>query len=268
MSYLSKTHSVAEGRPIDLYQFVRGENEKIWRFCNADKDLEINGEKWLATAISDSGQGGTGEVNVVLPSNNPVAQLYRGIAPSQPVKATIMRLDIEEREIRVVWIGTITEVKRPEAEKTELVTAGLSSTMDYAGLRLTWGRNCPYSLYDYDCKVNPKNFVVAGLVIQAINGVSITVGVPKELPSGWFNAGFIEWMDDGVRDVRAVKTHSNNEITLMGGTHKLAVGMTINVYPGCDGRATTCKSKFNNILNFGGIPHMPNKSPYDGSRVF
>ena len=48
MSYLGKTHSVAEGRPIDLYQFVRGENDKIWRFCNADKDLEINGEKWLA----------------------------------------------------------------------------------------------------------------------------------------------------------------------------------------------------------------------------
>ena len=59
MSYLSKTHSVAEGRPIDLYQFVRGENEKIWRFCNADKDLEINGEKWLGHCLQECAQAGT-----------------------------------------------------------------------------------------------------------------------------------------------------------------------------------------------------------------
>ncbi|AAP96358.1 hypothetical protein HD_1576 [[Haemophilus] ducreyi 35000HP] len=54
----------------------------------------------------------------------------------------------------------------------------------------------------------------------------------------------------------------------MGGTQKLSVGTQIKVYPGCDGRASTCLKKFNNMLNYGGIPHMPNKSPYDGSRVF
>ncbi|SSZ30352.1 Uncharacterised protein [Aggregatibacter aphrophilus] len=58
MSYLSKTHSVSEGRPIDLYQFGARRKREIWRFCNADKDLEINSEKWLASAISDARDGG------------------------------------------------------------------------------------------------------------------------------------------------------------------------------------------------------------------
>lgn len=269
MSYLEKTHSVADGQPVTLYQFTRGEDEKVWCFCDADQDIVVNNEKWLATAISDSGRRTGENINIVLPSNNPVALLYRGMPPSQTVKVMIMRLHYQEQELRVVWIGTIIEAKRPDVHKTELVSAGLSSTMQNAGLRLTWGRNCPYTLYDYDCRVNPKNFAVAGLVIKALNGTTITVDVPENLPEGWFNAGFIEWTDsDGVREVRAVTVHKNNQITLMGGTQKLSVGTTINVYPGCDGRATTCLNKFNNMLNFGGIPHMPNKSPYDGSRVF
>ena len=268
MGYLDKTNSVAEGQPVTLYQFTRGDNEKIWRFCNADQDITINGEKWLATAISDTGRHTGDNISITLPSNNPVALLYRGIAPTQAIKVTIMRVHYAEREIRIIWIGTIIEVKRPDAHQTQLISAGPSSTMDSVGLRLTWGRSCPYTLYDYDCRVNPKNFVVAGLTIKALNGTTLTLDLPKELPQGWFNAGFIEWIDDGVREVRAVTVHQNNQLTLMGGTHKLAVGMTIKVYPGCDGRAETCLKKFNNILNFGGIPHMPHKSPYDGSRVF
>ena len=53
-----------------------------------------------------------------------------------------------------------------------------------------------------------------------------------------------------------------------GAGDKISVGTLITVYPGCDGQVKTCRDKFNNVLNFGGIPHMPNKSPYDGSRIF
>ncbi|AKO36076.1 phage tail protein [[Haemophilus] ducreyi] len=269
MSYLDKTHSIADGQPVNLYQFVRGNNEKIWRFCDADQDLEINGEKWLAVAMSDErSAAGEGKVTIKMPSNNPVARLYRGIPPSQTVTLTIMRLNWMDSEIRIVWIGTIIEAKRPEIQTTQLISAGLSETMESAGLRLTWGRNCPYTLYDTDCKVKLGNFAVAGLSITAMDGVSITVDLPQNLPQGWFNAGFIEWLDDGVVETRAVTVHEHNKLTLMGGTQKLSIGTVIKVYPGCDGRAQTCLKKFNNMLNFGGIPHMPTKSPYDGSRVF
>lgn len=268
MSYADKTLSIADAQPITLYQFIRGNNEKIWRFCDADIDIELNGEKWLAAAISDSGRNTGDNITITLPSNNPVALLYRGIAPSQTVKLMIMRLHWQDTEIRVVWVGSIIEAKRPDVHQTQLISAGLSATLESAGLRLTWGRNCPYTLYDYDCKVNPKNFVVAGLTIKALTGTTITIDTPQDLPQGWFNAGFIEWMDDGVREVRAVTTHQHNQLTLMGGTQKLSIGTVIKVYPGCDGRAHTCLQKFANILNFGGIPHMPNKSPYDGTRVF
>ena len=116
-----------------------------------------------------------------------------------------MRLSWGDPEIRIVWIGTIIEANRPDIHMTQLVTAALSETMDNAGLRLTWGRNCPYTLYDTDCKVDPARFVVEGVRIESMDGISITVGLPAELPEGWFMAGFIEWVTDGIRDVRAPK---------------------------------------------------------------
>lgn len=270
MSYTEFSHSISKAQQVNLYQFIRGDNEKVYRFCDADQDIVLNGERYVRAAISDSGRQDGENVMLTIAHTNPIAKLYRGLPPSQTIKVIIMRLHIGDtsNEARVVWIGTIIEAKRPNIATTQLVSASLSNTMECAGLRLTWGRNCPYTLYDYDCKVNPKNFVIAGLTIKALTGTTITVDFPQDLPQGWFNAGFIEWFDDGVREVRAVTVHQNNQLTLMGGTQNLSVGTSIKVYPGCDGQASTCLKKFNNMLNFGGIPHMPNKSPYDGSRVF
>lgn len=269
MSFLAYEHSVAEGQPINLYQFERGNGEKIYRYCSADRDITFNNVKWSSLAISDSGRKTGENLTVTLPSDNPIALLYRGVAPSSNVKVTVARLQYGAQEARIVWIGTVIEAQRPDVNQTQLVVAGLSNSMQGAGLRLTWGKNCPYSLYDTDCKVVAKNFAVDGLEIKALNGTTITLNLPESFAQGWFNAGFIEWYDsDGVREVRAVTVHKDNRLTLMGGTYGLAPGMSIKAYPGCDGQASTCLTKFNNILNFGGIPHMPGTSPYDGSRVF
>ncbi|WNY75978.1 phage BR0599 family protein [Pasteurella multocida] len=269
MSYLAKTLSIAEGQPVNLYEFVRGDNEKVYRFCDADIDLTINGQLWQAVTISDAGKTDGENTTITVASNNPIAKLFRGVPPSQAIGVKIYRTHWLDNEIRVVWIGTVIEVKRPNIEKAEIISASLSATMNATGLRLTWGRNCPYSLYDHDCKVKRQNFAVHDLTIEAIDGANITLNLPQSIPSQWFRAGFVEWIDiDGVKESRAVTVHQYNQLSLMGGTKGLNVGMKVTVYPGCDGRIITCATKFNNVLNFGGIPHMPNKSPYDGSRVF
>lgn len=269
MSYLAKTFSIADGQPINLYEFVRGDNEKIYRFCDADMDLTINGQRWQATTITDAGKTDGENTTIIVASHNPIARLFRGVPPSQSISVKIYRTHWQDNEIRVVWIGTVLEVKRPSIEKAEIISASLSNTMNSAGLRLSWGRNCPYSLYDSDCRVNRKQFAVNDIVIEALDGAAITVTLPQSIPAQWFNAGFIEWRDaDGVTEMRAITLHQANRLTLMGGTKGLDVGMKITLYPGCDGQVSTCAKKFRNVLNFGGIPHMPNKSPYDGSRIF
>lgn len=40
-----------------------------------------------------------------------------------------------------------------------------------------------------------------------------------------------------------------------------SVSTTVRLYPGCDGRRTTCADRFNNYLNFGGHPFVPASNP-------
>lgn len=273
MSYQDFAHSVAESQPVTLYEFSRG--GKFYRYCNADKDVQVGSTKWEAVAISDGGRDGD-NVTITVPSDNSIAMLYRGLPPSQTVFVKIHRLqwagEKKSIEMHIVWIGQIIEVKRQKIEKCEIVTAGLTETLSGAGLRLTWGRNCPYSCYDRDCRVNKTAFKWV-LKITSKTGSAISYDIIERdsslAPNNTLTAGFIEWKDkDGVIETRAITTHSEGALSLMGGSYGLEVGMVINAYPGCDGRVNTCAGKFNNLLNFGGIPHLPEKSPYDGSRVF
>ncbi|SSZ30353.1 Uncharacterised protein [Aggregatibacter aphrophilus] len=115
-----------------------------------------------------------GNVTLRHAKQQPRGALYRGLPPSQTVKLTIMRL--HETTTRSVLCGLV-RLRRQVAGYTyyQSYLRGIVRHQDSAGLRLTWGRNCPYTLYDVDCKVKPGNFVVAGLTISAMDGVSITV---------------------------------------------------------------------------------------------
>ncbi|CUZ06653.1 phage BR0599 family protein [Serratia marcescens] len=271
MSWSDFEYSTANGQPVTLYEFVRGDTQ-FFRYTNADQDITAAGAVWQQQAISDGGLSvGAGDgMDITLPTANPVAMLFRGLPPSQPVRVRIHRWHVgdSQGEFRTVWIGTITEVKREAIDRTRLVTASLASTFTRSGLRLTWGRACPYSLYDHNCKVSPAAFGVSGLVISALDGVSITVNLPAGSPDGWFSGGYLEWLADGVTERRGLRAQSGNVLGLFGGSAGLSVGQVVAVFPGCDRTIATCNDKFNNVLNYGGQPHMPGKSPYQIIKLF
>lgn len=271
MSWSDFEYSTASGQPVTLYEFVRGDTQ-YFRYTNADQDISLGGNTWLHHAISDGGLtvGAGDSLDVTVPADNPVAMLYRNVPPSSPVRIRIHRwhVDDTQSEFRTVWIGTITEVKREAIDRTQLITASLASTFTRSGLRLTWARACPYSLYDHNCKMAPEQFAVGGLVVTALDGVSITVNLPAELPGDWFSGGYVEWIVDGVTERRGLRAQNGNQLGLFGGAVGINVGQIVTLFPGCDRTIDTCNSKFNNVLNYGGEPHMPGKSPYQIIKLF
>jgi uncharacterized phage protein (TIGR02218 family) len=66
---------------------------------------------------------------------------------------------------------------------------------------------------------------------------------------------FTSGLNNGLSAV--VKIHSNNEIELFLPTGFVVnVGDTFVIKAGCDKTRATCKNKFNNVINFGGFPHI------------
>ncbi|MEX6145610.1 phage BR0599 family protein [Providencia hangzhouensis] len=271
MSWNKHEHSTANGLPVSLYAFMRNDAKGFY-YTNADQAIELDGKTWLPLAISDNGirTGEGGSLEVTVPSVSDVAQLFRGVPPSSPLKVLIHRWHIEDDtgEFRTVWLGTIKEVKRQSADQTKLITASVGSAFTRSGLRLTYGRACPYALYDHHCRVNPLTVMVPSVPIVSLDGATITVAFPGTFADGYFSGGYVEWDDDGYTERRGLRVHSGNQLSLFGGTDRLAIGMRLNLFPGCDRTIKTCNDKFNNTLNYGGQPHMPGKSPYEIMKLF
>lgn len=79
--------------------------------------------------------------------------------------------------------------------------------------------------------------------------------------------GFALWYVDGEPERRGIDTADGSVLALLAGTPGLAAGMTVWVYPGCPGTLAVCE-QFGNTDNYGGIPHLPGTSPFNGNPIF
>lgn len=271
MSWNEHEYSVANGMPLTLYEFIRGETLHYY-YTNADMAVTFNHQTWSPIAISDSGlsQGAGDNITLTLPASHPVIDLYRGVPPSGPVRVKIHRAHYRDaaEEIRTVWIGTITEIKREDAGVANIISASLASTFTREGLRLTWGRACPHAVYDHNCRLRAADYAVTGQVVTRLDGAGITVNLPAGVPDGYFSGGYIEYQVDGITERRGTRLHKENILSLFGGSAGLSVGMAVTLYPGCDLTIDTCNDKFGNVPNYGGCPHLPSVNPWQIIKVF
>lgn len=275
MSFDAYETSNDDGRPVALYTFQYGNT--YWYYCTADEDQTVNGDTYIALAITDEGvtQGGSdqNDLQITTQSNHPVALLFRNSQPTGKVWLTVRRWHIgdPDSETPLLWSGTVINARLVDEATVQMGCRSLGGSYDRQGLRLAWGRMCPHVLYGIGCNNNGSNDKEDHAYpheIATLDGTSFTVvdyAVPAE---GSFSGGFVEWArPDGSFDRRGIERESGNNFLVLGTTDGLEVGTAITVYPGCPRNTTACKL-FNNLPNYGGFPHLPGKSPFDGSPVF
>lgn len=260
------------GRPIYLYRFILGTS--LWRYTSADEDVVFDGHNWQAVPISDEGIGQTGEaatdaLRITADASIGPVLAFRNNPPSNTIQVTIFRAhEGDLSNFITAYVGEVTEVDTPTPNSASITCETLSATMRRAGLRLGWQRTCPYALYDpLTCKVEKGLYGVAG-TIGAISGFTINVAALAAYPAGRFAGGFIEWVDP-IRGTerRMIESQLGGALTIFGTTEDLEIGMPLTIYPGCARTMDAC-TDFDNLPNYGGYPHMPGKSPFDGDPVF
>lgn len=278
MAFNDREISNQDGEPIALYEFRYGNS--YWRYCTSDKN-EIIGEDdsgnplvWAALAITDEGvvQGGSdqNDLQIMMQADLPVPKLFRNNQPSGKVWLTVRRWHLGDpgTETPIQWVGTVINAVLVDEATVQMACRSLGGTYDRQGLRLAWGRMCPHVLYaPYGCKVD-KSLHAYPRVIATLTGNSFTCETHAEPAEGTFTGGFFEWSrPDGSYDRRGIEAQNGNDFVVLGSTDGLSVGTEITIYPGCPRNTTGCKA-FNNLPNYGGFPHLPGKSPFDGSPVF
>lgn len=265
-----------EGKPFRLYTLRWGNT--IWRYTNADRVREWpagSGNNFQPIAISDGGVRQSGsdqdDFRVTLPQSAAIVDKFRGTPPSETIWLTVRKQHEGDAEAPAIYVGKVANVKRSEGRTTaEIRCIAISAAYKTNGLRIPWGRNCPYILYDFNCRADKELFKVVAEV-TAISGVEVTVDALGAWDEAQYIGGFLEWDADGLGTLerRAIEAPGGDRtFALLGRTDGLEVGQTLSLYIGCAHVTSACDGVFDNLANYGGFPHIPGKSPFDGTPVF
>lgn len=261
-----------EGRPIYLYAFTLG--AATWRYTSSDADVILNGYKWQAVAISDDGVKLTGEANtdgltITGPSTLAPVQMFIGTPPSQAIMVAIYHYHEGDGEAVLGYVGEVMQVNQPEPGTATISCDTISASMQRDGLRLAWQRTCPYALYDpITCKAD-KTLTALDLVVSDTVGNDVQFNLLAGTPDGTFDGGFIEWEHPSRgTEFRGIEVQLGVMCTMFGLADGLYYGLHVKAYVGCNRTTTDCVNRFDNLNNYGGVPDMPGKSPFDGDPVF
>ena len=108
------------------------------------------------------------------------------------------------------------------------------------------------------CKLNLVAFTEEGSV-TAINEDG-DFYITNSHSADYYSYGLITWLTGAnAGEQMEIKAYTTDRLVklFLPMPHKIAIGDTFAIQAGCDGNATTCRSRFNNLVNFRGEPYTP-----------
>jgi uncharacterized phage protein (TIGR02218 family) len=152
--------------------------------------------------------------------------------------------------------GTVGEVRLHRG----YITAELRGLQQYLQQPIgsVSSKTCRARLGDAMCTKNLSSFTFTGSVTTATSAQVFTDST-KAQAADYFAEGLLTWTSGPSNGlVVKVKSFAAGVFTLsLPMLSTVSVGHTFSVVAGCQKRLTDCSTKFSNVLNFQGEPHLP-----------
>ncbi len=262
MTFKSVELSRFAGEPVELYRWTQGAS--IWAHTPADASVSYGGDTYTPQAIRRSGlvvsdEDSSFEIDVDMPRTlAPATQFISGSVPA-PLWLTLYRKHLSDAEAIICFVGQVREASFESAGICTLHVVSLREALSRQIPRHGYQPTCNHALYDANCTVNPASFDSTGTV-STISGNIITASLTPSQAAPYFKTGILEF---GAYKTMIID-HSGSNLKLLTVPPGLIVTSPITCYAGCDRLHDTCKTKFNNIINFRGFPWVPNRNPFEG----
>ncbi len=268
-------HEVAieTNRPIELFEFAEG--TVITRYTSSEGDIEFNGFTWLARTINRGTFGKHVEsesttLDIKIPSTDAIASRYIGIQPADRLDVIVSRIHekMSPPTSILLFRGYVTSAAFKDEECT-LILKPFNEIFQRQMPRQTFQGLCNHVHYDGRCGVSeaaaPNR--LTGLVISQTNsGEVINIAgagliVDNKSPSQAFKGGFVRKLDSS--DFRMILDQDGDNLTLLLPFSISVLGTTVVLQRGCDRSVGTCLAKYDNVINYGGFPHVPAINPFE-----
>lgn len=274
MTYDSFETSADSGQPIECFEITAG--AQVFRYTSAPDSQTIGANTYTPKAISretrvDGPDNRKRDFRFRLPTTDAVSQLYVGDLPGIRTRVKLFRFhrnDTPTPEVVQEFDGFVNGVSWEDANKTTVFTCrvALATAVRQVPPR-TYQKPCNHVLYESNtCKVDDTDpaFQASGVSVSGQSGSVLTVVGLGAYASGWFTGGYVEVV--GSNEYRMILNDDGaGNLTLL--VPFANAPTTVNVYAGCDHSIATCKTKFDNVVNYGGFAFVPTKNPYEGEIV-
>jgi uncharacterized phage protein (TIGR02218 family) len=259
--------AAASPQPAYLYRFQRRLDESaVWRLTSHAESVTHDCETYLPAAISHRVTQEGAKESIVLESfaaeGNPLA-IFAPRPPEDRVDLRLTRLDLAatdpEASAQTVFCGFVGRMKFTGRK----IEARVGSPMDsldcpLPGFRV--GAPCNHALYGAGCGLNPADWATAG-VIDSMDGAQVSLSVDPGKSLNWFAGGHLTTGSGADAEWRTIL--SSDGVVLMLNRPLLAAqpGDALTAHAGCSHLPEDCRDKFDNFVNYGGHPLLPEVDP-------
>lgn len=270
MSYDPNESSQQGSAPVELYTITIGAT--TYRYTSAEDDVSEGADTFtainikrdrLATGGRDAAQQ---DLVIELPSDNAIVKQYINAVPGVKAEVTIERTQRPDSfsESIILFEGRIASVAfEDQGRRAKVKVEPRINAVSRPVPRFNYQGLCNHVLYDARCGVadSSPSFRLASAEVTAELGNTITVTGASANGDGYYTGGFVE--SQGGVDHRLIIDQTGEVLTLHLPFAAPVLGQDVNVYAGCDHQIATCKSKFNNVVNFGGFAYVPTKNVFE-----
>lgn len=273
MSFSGYEESVDAGSPIELYAFEYGTHKLL--YTSNEIEVIFNTEIYVPlsisrTKISVSTERGKGDITVTVPRSAPVALLFRAAPPTEALMLTLFRMHRDDiGNESVAWKGRVVNCRWLDDQTADLNCESFFTSMARNGLRRGFGKACDHALFDDQCRLIKTDYEYSSTA-DAFTNLTITVAGADGQADGYYEGGIAQWInaDTGITERRMITKHVGEVVTVTHHIIDLSLAQTVKLYPGCPHNMSVCKSRFDNLPNYGGFPFMPEVNPFGGSTLF
>lgn len=268
MSYGTFEGSVESGQPVEFFDIEVGPTS--YHVTSGESEETVLGNVYtplegLTRGKIDLAQEARSTiVEVMMPASHAFPLSYVNQIPGQKATLTIYRLhrdDTPTPAVIVIFEGSVQSVSfEQQGRVAKLSVVPSSYAKSRTVPRFTFQGACNHVLGDARCKVDENAFKFTSTV-SAVSGNTITVVGANVYPDGYFTAGRVDLT--GSVDSRLILSHIGSLLTLLLPFGTSPIGSTVTAFAGCAHDGLTCFNKFNNTINYGGWPFIPNKNPFN-----
>lgn len=276
MSYAQQETSRDSALPIEIIEVSMGAS--FFYYTSADHELIVNGRTYRPLPISHESISPSVDVakqglKFTFPGDVEFGEFFRVQPPSEVVRFTMYVENLlSPGDFVVGWLGRIINCEwSVNGSWLEAMVENVFSSTQRVGLRRRYSLNCPYALYDSQCRVSRDKYRETSAVLD-VAGSTVIVAAAVGKKDDYYAGGFLTYSNNatGNLEKRMIRSSvgSTGRLTLASLPASLTNGSQVDIYPGCNHTIQECQTKFDNVVNCGATPYIPAKNPYGGTTIY